>query len=104
MKSKLKYLLSAAALILIAYFFIFAILEKKDGDKDYRNLFYRSYRIFFPEIPAAADFAGEKVPMDLFYVRESYEREIMANTYMHSSTLMMFKRAYRWFPVIEPIL
>ena len=50
------------------------------------------------------DFAGEKVPLDIYYVRESLEREIIANTYMHSSSIMMFKRAYRWFPQIEPIL
>jgi len=50
------------------------------------------------------DFAGEKVPLDLFYVRESIDREIMLNTFMHSSTILMFKRAARWFPVIEPIL
>jgi hypothetical protein len=37
-------------------------------------------------------------------VRESLDREIMANTFMHSSTILMFKRASRWFPVIEPIL
>ncbi len=104
MKSKLKYILSGVIIILACYFFIFAILEKKDGDQDYRNLFYRSYRIFFPEIPVNMDFAGEKVPLDIYYVRESLEREIIANTYMHSSSIMMFKRAYRWFPQIEPIL
>ena len=42
--------------------------------------------------------------MDLFYVREALEREIMASTFMHSTTIMVFKRANRWFPVIEPIL
>ena len=104
MKSKLKYILSGGILILACYFFIFAILEKKDRDQDYRNLFYRSYRILFPEIPVNMDFAGEKVPLDIYYVRESLEREIVANTYMHSSSIMMFKRAYRWFPQIEPIL
>jgi membrane-bound lytic murein transglycosylase D len=104
MKSKLKYILASALLILIGFVFIFAIMEKKDNARDYRNLFYRSYRIIAPEIPDKMDFAGEKVPLDLFYVRESLEREIIANTYMQSSTMMMFKRAYRWFPLIEPIL
>jgi hypothetical protein len=55
-------------------------------------------------VPAQADFAGEKAPLEIVYVRESFEREIFASTYMHSATILMFKRAYRWFPVIEPIL
>ena len=55
-------------------------------------------------MPKKIDFAGEKAPLDIVYVRESLEREILANTFMHSSTILMFKRAYRWFPVIEPIL
>jgi membrane-bound lytic murein transglycosylase D len=104
MKSKLKYVLSGVIFILVCFFFVFAILEKKDAEKDYRNLFYRSYRILSPEIPDNMDFAGEKVPLDIYYVRECFEREVIANTYMHSSTIMMFKRAYRWFPQIEPIL
>jgi hypothetical protein len=28
----------------------------------------------------------------------------MINTFMHASTILMFKRANRWFPLIEPIL
>ena len=56
------------------------------------------------EIPKTLDFASESVPMDLFYVKESLDRELLVNTYWHSSSLMLFKRANRWFPVIEPIL
>jgi hypothetical protein len=44
------------------------------------------------------------MPLDLYYVREAFEREINAGTFMHSTTILMFKRANRWFPVIEPIL
>jgi len=84
--------------------FIYAKIEIRNIDQEYRNLFARSYRILTPELPAKIDFAGELVPLNLFYVRESLDREILANTYMQSSTTLMFKRAHRWFPVIEPIL
>lgn len=56
------------------------------------------------KIPSVAYFAGESVPLDTFYVREGFERELIVNTYFHSSTLMLMKKAHRWFPVIEPIL
>jgi membrane-bound lytic murein transglycosylase D len=104
MKVTIKYFLISTAVILVCGTCIFAVREVRDQEKDYRNQFTRYYRIYAPEIPDKLDFAGEKVPLDRFYVRESLDREIMANTFMHSSTILMFKRASRWFPVIEPIL
>lgn len=104
MKVALRYILISTMVILVCGTCIYAVKEVRDQEKDYRNQFSRYYRIYAPEIPDKIDFAGEKVPLDLFYVRESLDREIMAGTFMHSSTIMMFKRAGRWFPVIEPIL
>lgn len=57
-----------------------------------------------PEIPDSLNFAGEKVPVDDFYVREALDRELIANVYRHSATILTMKRAYRYFPIIEPIL
>ena len=101
---KLKYLLFGIGMAGLAALFIFAFTEKKDDDLAYRSHFFRDYRIYAPHVPDQASFAGEAVPLDRFYVKESFDREIMASTFMHSSTILMFKRAYRWFPVIEPIL
>jgi membrane-bound lytic murein transglycosylase D len=104
MKTKVRYILSLSLLLIVAGGFIFAVIERKKSPDYYRDLFARSYKILTPEIPSEMEFAGEKVPLKLFYVRESLDREIIANTFLHSSTIMMFKRAHRWFPVIEPIL
>ncbi len=62
------------------------------------------YIIESPKLPDKIDFCGEKVPLENFDVRERIERELIANTYWHSSTLLVFKRSARWFPVIVPIL
>ena len=56
------------------------------------------------ELPESMDFCGEEVPLDLFYVRERLEREIMVNSYRHSGTILLLKRTTRWFPVMEPIM
>lgn len=56
------------------------------------------------ELPKTMDFCGEPVPLDRFYVRESLERELLVNSYLHASTLLLLKRTTRWFPVIEPIM
>jgi hypothetical protein len=57
-----------------------------------------------PEIPVRLNLAGEDVPLEAYGVRNQLDRELIVNTYRHSSTLLYFKRAARWFPVIEPIL
>jgi hypothetical protein len=56
------------------------------------------------ELPKTMDFCGEPVPLDRFYVHESLERELLVNSYLHASTLLLLKRTTRWFPVIEPIM
>ena len=46
----------------------------------------------------------KKIPLDIFYVRESLDRELSVNTYWHSSTLQLIKKAHRWFPMFDSIL
>lgn len=55
-------------------------------------------------IPDRVTFCGEEVPLDFFLTREFLDRELTVNAYFHSSTLALFKKANRWFPIIEPIL
>ena len=57
-----------------------------------------------PHVPEIVEFAGEALPLHLFDVRESLERELIVNMNFHSSTLQFLKRVTRFFPVIEPIL
>jgi hypothetical protein len=90
--------LSAAGL------FYFFTTDKGVSDTKYRDAFRRNYKIFAVQVPAEFDFAGEAVPLSMFYVHESLDRELLVNTYWHNRTVLMFKRAHRWFPVIEPVL
>jgi len=55
-------------------------------------------------LPTEIDFAGEAAPLTIVDVRERLDREMIINTNLHSSTTLIFKRASRAFPVIEPIL
>ncbi|GMU85079.1 MAG: murein transglycosylase [Ignavibacteriales bacterium] len=56
-----------------------------------------------PPIPAELSFAGEKVDLDKWYIRERLERELVVASYSYSLTLMSLKRAGRWLPMIEDI-
>ncbi len=62
------------------------------------------YSVASPSVPAQATFAGTTIDLRRYDRRERMDREMMAFTYMHSSTMLMIKRANRYFPVIEPIL
>ncbi len=63
-----------------------------------------SYNIYSLSPPETFEFAGQKVPMSDPEVFERFDRELHSNTYYHSNTILYFKRANRFFPVIEPIL
>lgn len=63
-----------------------------------------NYKIESYPIPQNAFFAGEKVPIHRFDIRERYDRELLSNTYFHSNTILLIKRSNRYFPIIEPIL
>ena len=56
------------------------------------------------EIPEKMVFAGENYTFDRYDMHERLDRELNSFTYFHSTTLLLFKRANRIFPIIEPIL
>ena len=92
-----------STLTLSVQIFIFAT-DKTDEDTIYTQALKNDYRIYSPVLPDTLKFAGEKVPLDVYYVREGLDREILSNMYWHTNTILNMKRAYRFFPVIEPIL
>ncbi|MDQ3141259.1 MAG: transglycosylase SLT domain-containing protein [Bacteroidota bacterium] len=49
------------------------------------------------------EFAGEDLPMNNFDVVERLERELLINTYQHTSTLIHLKLSARYFPTVERI-
>ena len=57
-----------------------------------------------PEVPNEVRFADETIILDRADLRERMDREMTAFTYSHQLTLLMIKRANRYFPIVEPIL
>ena len=62
------------------------------------------YCVTSPTVPAQVTFDGETIDLRRYDRRERMDREILAFTYMHSTTMLLIKRANRYFPIIEPIL
>jgi hypothetical protein len=91
---------------LFAQTLIFSVnnTDDKNNDNNYRNYVAENYKIYSLATPEGLDFAGEQVKLNDIDIRERLDKELIINTYWHSQTLFMIKRANRWFPVIEKIL
>lgn len=85
-----------ALLVFVSGLFVFAI----SGD-DKNKILHEGTSQYFP---IAVDFAGEKAPLQIADVKERFDRELLVNANLHSSTILIIKRANRAFPIIEPIL
>ena len=97
----------ASVFVAIGIFVLFASLQStctganRWNMRDSTSIFNLTYQV---PIPTELTLGGEEVPLHLFDVRESLDRELLVNTYWNSQTILMLKRANRFFPIIEPIL
>jgi membrane-bound lytic murein transglycosylase D len=106
MKRVIFIFFAVLVVFLLGELFVFSkkhIYDNPSDDK-YYEAGRRFYKIFSVKIPESISFAGEEVPLDKFYVREGLDRELLVNSYWQSNTLLMFKRSFRYFPVIDSIL
>ena len=89
--------------LLVSAFVLLAFSNKISKDRKLSNP-ENGYNIYAIEIPEVLDFCGESMPIHTPDIRERIDRELLVNTYWQSNGLLMFKRAKRYFPIIEPIL
>lgn len=89
-------------LLAFKYFTFSTELEKEDNH--YQKYVNQHYKVFALEIPDSLLFLGEKVPLEMEDIKERYDRELLVNAYWQSQTLLFYKRANKFFPIIEPIL
>lgn len=57
-----------------------------------------------PIVPQKVVFCGKDIDLTRFDRHERMDRELLAFTYMHSTSIQMVKKANRYFPIVEPIL
>ncbi len=104
MKKKVFFISSSFILLLIISIFSFSSSEYSDSISVLKNL-KEKYTIFaIPKPTKNIFFADERVPLENSDIWERYDKELLKNTYWQSNTLLLFKRAAKYFPIIEPIL
>jgi hypothetical protein len=92
-----------AAVILSGILFISA--DKDESQNHNMNVDEGlKYSVYPIDQPADLKFAGENVPLEYFDVREDLDRELLINVYWQSHTMILIKRANRYFPLIEQVL
>lgn len=79
-------------------------LQDAPTDENYEKKTANDYNVYAIKIPDYLEFAGEKVPLQNPDISERMDKELLVNTYWQSNGLLMFKRAEKYFPIIEPIL
>ncbi len=70
----------------------------------HNNKLLNDYNVYAIPMPDDLNFAGEPVPVQNPDIYERMDRELLVNTYWQSNALLIFKRAHKYFPIIEPIL
>ena len=87
----------------IAQLFIFSA-DLKSEDELHQQHFNMKYGIFAINQPEDLNFAGEEIPIYTSEIWERLDKELLKNTYWQSNTMLYFKKANKYFPIIEPIL
>ena len=109
----IKNILAAIGLVCVSGLFIFAVQSDELGqfDKAFSenevvetSKMINDYNVYAISVPDNLDFAGEAMPLQDPDILERMDRELLVNTYWQSNGLLMFKRAEKYFHIIEPIL
>jgi membrane-bound lytic murein transglycosylase D len=95
--------LAFVGLLSLSALFIYA-LQDPPTDENFEKKMINNYNVYALQIPDELNFAGEPMPLSDRDIYERMDRELLVNTYWQSNALLMFKRAKKYFPVIEPIL
>lgn len=95
--------LATIGLICLGLLFINAF-QNAPTDENLEKKIINDYNVYALQVPDYLDFAGERVPLDNPDILERMDKELLVNTYWQSNGLLMFKRAQKYFPIIEPIL
>jgi hypothetical protein len=107
----IKKIIFCIGLFFIAGFFINSISTSTNIKIDTPILqqkpdtsYVKSYKVYSVTLPDKLSFANEIIPIQDPDVLERIDREFLVNTYWQSNGFLMFKRANKYFPLIEKIL
>ena len=102
-KKNFYFLGTVVSFLVVSRLFMYST-DLKSEDKLHQEEFNIKYGIFSIVQPNNLNFAGEEVPIYSSEIWERIDKELLKNTYWQSNTMLYFKRANKYFPIMEPIL
>ncbi len=86
-------------------FFFFVACNSVESKKTESNTDVREHiSLVLPELPDELTFFTEKIYLEDEDLKERLDREILSFTYQPANTILLLKRAHRFFPKIESVL
>ena len=98
----IKNIFAGLGLFSLSALFIFAVQDAPSDDNLEKKII-NDYNVYALNVPDDLNFANEAMPLNDPDVLERMDRELLVNTYWQSNALLIFKRANKYFPIIEPI-
>lgn len=99
--NKTTLIIPVAVVLLLTLIFTMSVTDQKRIEAKKELVLSMTASVAIPE---NMSFADEELLFDRYDRRERMDRELNSFTYFHSTTMLLFKRANRMFPIIEPIL
>src|SRR5690606_6153782 len=100
---RIKNVLACIGLVSLGGLFINA-LQDAPSDENVERKLVHDYNVYAIPLPEVLEVAGEDLPLKDPDIFERMDGELLLDTYWQSNGFLMFKRAHKYFPVIEPIL
>lgn len=109
-KTTLSILISSILILLVLFSFYKQDMHAANDESQETAEFYNENKsqqmqsVVPPQIPTNPSFCGEKIDIHEPEVLERLDKELIINSYLHSATLLIIKRANRYFPQLRKIL
>ena len=100
---KVTFVITLFSIVFLTHFFISSTYTS-NSDTVHQQGFNSKYNVYSVLKPDNLKFANENIPESTFDVWERLDKELLKNIYWQSNTLLYFKRANKYFPIIEEIL
>lgn len=75
--------------------------SKKQDTGNHKDSTYSRQSFYLPALPEQMTFAGEKVPLERWEIKEALDRELIYNYYTPGHISYILKLSKRYFPIIE---
>ena len=99
-----KYSFPVSIFLFLFSIFFLSSSFLNNSDNIHQQGFNSKYNVYSVLKPNDLKFADELVPNTSLDVWERLDKELLKNIYWQSNTLLYFKRANKYFPIIEEIL